>query len=71
MIPVNVVNEIEKFIAERKWGSLTLNFRNGKIENINRVDSVRVGTLKPNESKVSKDQKPVVSSGLASNPGRE
>ena len=55
------MKEIDKFIKDRKWGSLTLNFRNGKIENINRVDSVRVSVNKETirvTNKVSTDPKP-------------
>jgi hypothetical protein len=42
MIPKGLKDELERWIQEKKYGHIQINFSNGKILNVNRVDSMRV-----------------------------
>lgn len=45
MIPKNLLDEINLWINEKKYGSLQINFSGGKIANVNRAESVKVESL--------------------------
>jgi len=42
MIPKVVLSELERWIQEKRYGSLQFHFRAGKIENYSRVDCILV-----------------------------
>jgi len=42
MIPQKLTDEIEKWMKNRKYGNLQINFVDGKIMNVNRTESIRV-----------------------------
>jgi hypothetical protein len=66
MIPKGLKDELERWIDEKKYGHLQINFSGGRIMNMNRVESVRVdpvgyittsfgaSTQSTNDPKVSK-----------------
>jgi len=45
MIPKQLLEEIKSWITNHKFGSLQINFQDGKIVNINRVESIKVNML--------------------------
>lgn len=45
MIPNKVIEEITKWIKEKRYGSLQINFQGGKIVNINRNESLKVDAI--------------------------
>lgn len=45
MIPKKLTEEISRWITERKYGSLQINFQDGKIVNVNTVQSMKVEAL--------------------------
>lgn len=45
MIPKKLIEEIERWISGRKYGNLQINFADGKIVNVNKVESVKVEFL--------------------------
>lgn len=47
MIPKKVIDEINRWIDEKKYGNLQINFASGKIININRAESLKVESLLP------------------------
>ena len=55
MIPKKLLDEIARWIREGRYGHLQINFSDGKIVNINRVQSVKVDELDSNfiETKVT------------------
>ena len=58
MIPPKLVSEIERWISEKKYGNIQINFSGGKIVNVNRTESFKVeviwvGAPKPTEGDVS------------------
>ena len=55
MIPPKLNEEIEKWIREKKYGNIQINFSGGKIVNVNRTESFKVEVFwvdspKPTES---------------------
>ena len=42
MIPRKLLDEIERWIAEKKFGHLQINFAEGRIVNVNRVESIKL-----------------------------
>ena len=44
-VPKQLLEEIESWIVHRKFGSLQINFQDGKIVNLNKVESVKVSML--------------------------
>lgn len=45
MIPKKLIDEIERWIKEGRYGHLQINFSGGKIVNVNRVESIKVELL--------------------------
>ena len=45
MIPKKLLEEIDRWIVEKKFGNLQINFAEGRIVNVNRVESVKVTLL--------------------------
>lgn len=45
MIPKKLLDEINLWINEKRYGSLQINFSGGRIMNVNRVESVKVEAL--------------------------
>lgn len=45
MIPKKLLNEINKWINEKKYGNLQINFVQGRIVNVNRTESMKVEML--------------------------
>lgn len=45
MIPKKLLDEIERWIKEGRYGHLQINFSGGKIVNVNRVESIKVELL--------------------------
>lgn len=45
MIPKGLLEEIKRWITEQKYGHLQINFAQGRIVNVNRVESVKVDML--------------------------
>lgn len=42
MIPKSMIDEITRWITEKKYGNIQINFAGGKIVNFNRSESVRM-----------------------------
>lgn len=55
MIPPKLTSEIERWIKEKKYGNIQINFSGGKIVNVNRTESFKVEVFcySNPESKVS------------------
>ena len=47
MIPARLRDEIETWMREGRYGHLQVNFANGKIVNVNRVESIRMDIIIP------------------------
>lgn len=45
MIPRKLLDEINRWISEKKYGNLQINFSGGKILNVNRYESIKVEML--------------------------
>jgi hypothetical protein len=45
MIPKSLLEEINRWITEKRYGNLQINFCNGKIVNVNRVESIKIDML--------------------------
>lgn len=45
MIPKKVLEEINKWIDEKRYGNLQINFAGGKIVNVNRVESLKIEAI--------------------------
>ncbi len=45
MIPKKLLDEINLWINEGRYGNLQINFAGGKVVNVNRVESVKVEAL--------------------------
>ena len=45
MIPKKLVDEIERWISEKKYGNIQINFSGGKIVNVNRAESIKIEML--------------------------
>lgn len=45
MIPKKLLDEIQRWITEGRYGHLQINFSGGKIVNVNRVESIKVDLL--------------------------
>lgn len=45
MIPRKLLDEIERWIRDGKYGHLQINFSGGKIVNLNRVESIKVDMI--------------------------
>jgi len=45
MIPKKLLDEINVWINEKKYGNLQINFASGKIVNVNRSESLKVECL--------------------------
>lgn len=45
MMPRGLKEELERWINEKKYGHLQVNFSGGKVMNINRCESVRVEAI--------------------------
>jgi hypothetical protein len=46
MIPKELLDEISKWISEKRYGNLKINFAAGKIMNVNREDSMKISALR-------------------------
>lgn len=53
MIPKKLVDEINKWIAEGRYGNLQINFAGGKILNVNRVESIKIDMIVASDVHVS------------------
>lgn len=42
MIPPKLTDEISRWIKEKKYGNIQINFSGGKIVNVNRTESFKV-----------------------------
>lgn len=49
MIPRKVLDEINRFMSEKRYGNLQINFVQGRIVNINRLESLKVEMLSSNQ----------------------
>ena len=49
-VPRKLLDELESWITLRKFGSLHINFQDGKIVNVNRVESIKVDMLGGHDS---------------------
>lgn len=62
MIPARLRDEIEGWMKDGKYGHLQINFANGKIINVNRVESirmeVRIDTFSGSNTTVTGNDKP-------------
>ncbi len=45
MIPRKLLEEINLWIEEKRYGNLQINFSAGKIVNVNRTESIKVDSL--------------------------
>jgi hypothetical protein len=45
LVPKKLIEEIERWITEKRYGNLQINFTEGRIVNVNRVESVKVTFL--------------------------
>jgi len=45
MIPQKLDEEISRWIKEKKYGNIQINFAGGKIVNINRLESLKLETI--------------------------
>lgn len=45
MIPKKLLDEINRWIEEKKYGNIQINFAEGKIANINRTESIKIELL--------------------------
>lgn len=45
MIPKKLAEEINRWIEEKRYGNLQINFAGGKIVNVNRAESIKVEDL--------------------------
>ena len=45
MIPPKLVSEIDRWIREKKYGNIQINFSGGKIVNVNRTESFKVEVI--------------------------
>ena len=52
MIPKKLVEEILRWINEKRYGNLQINFAGGKIVNVNRAESIKVESLGDSSSTV-------------------
>lgn len=48
MIPKLLLDEISRWILEKRYGNLQINFSGGKIVNVNRFESIKVDLLVTN-----------------------
>lgn len=55
MIPKKLLDEINRWISEGRYGHLQINFAAGKILNVNRVESVRIEMLVANPTQPNID----------------
>lgn len=45
MIPPKLRDEIERWIRDKKYGNIQINFSGGKIVNVNRTESFKVEVI--------------------------
>jgi len=45
MIPKKLLEEINRWIDDKRYGNLQINFSGGKIVNVNRTESIKVDML--------------------------
>lgn len=45
MIPKSLLDEIKRWIIEKRYGNIQINFQGGKIVNVNRVESIKIEML--------------------------
>jgi hypothetical protein len=45
MIPQKLLDEISRWIRDKKYGNIQINFSGGKIVNVNRTESFKVDNL--------------------------
>lgn len=45
MIPRKLIQEIERWIREEKFGNIQINFSGGRITNVNRSESMKVESI--------------------------
>mgnify|MGYP001287841726 FL=1 len=45
MIPPKLTEEIERWIRDKKYGNIQINFSGGKIVNVNRTESFKVEVI--------------------------
>lgn len=55
MIPKKLAEEINRWIREKRYGNLQINFASGKVVNVNRCESVKVDELSETHITVSGD----------------
>ena len=55
MIPKKLIEEINRWMTEGKYGNLQINFAAGKILNINRVESVKIDLIFTNNPSMNID----------------
>lgn len=48
MIPKKLLDEIRRWISEKRYGNLQINFAGGRIVNVNRHESIKVDLLETN-----------------------
>jgi hypothetical protein len=51
MIPPKLTDEITRWIKEKKYGNIQINFSGGKIVNVNRTESFKVEVIWAEASK--------------------
>lgn len=55
MIPPKLTDEISRWIKEKKYGNIQINFSGGKIVNVNRTESFKVEVIWADASVVKAD----------------
>lgn len=45
MIPKKLLDEINRWISEKRYGNIQINFQAGKIVNVNRTESIKIEML--------------------------
>jgi hypothetical protein len=53
MIPKKLVDEINRWISEGRYGNLQINFAGGKILNVNRVESIKIDMIVSNDTHIT------------------
>ena len=53
MIPKKLLDEINRWINEKKYGNLQINFAGGNIVNVNRTESLKVDMIFSNNKELN------------------
>ena len=56
MIPPKLTDEIERWIRDKKYGNIQVNFSGGRIVNVNRTESFKVEVIWVDIPKVSESE---------------